>query len=453
MVLKILLGLIGLGIVVMIHELGHFAAAKLSGIKVEALSLGWGRKLVGVTKGGTDYRISIFPIGGYCKMKGEEVMRKAWENDADQIEAEEGSFFSAPPWKRIFVALAGPAGNILFSFLVLTVIWMVGFSTLTFGNKIILASEYQPREKPYPAQSAGLETGDRIIRINDRKVTNWNDIQKIVAPAGENQLELTLKRDGKTLQTEVTPEMDMETGAAKIGILAWVDPVIGSVRDGSPADAAGLQAGDRITSVNGNPINNTIDLHRRLENNTKPLTVSYERSGTNRETKVTPRLNEKGTPQLGIEFKVPVYQSPEMGIFGAVARGAQETGRTLRLSLKSLGLLFSGINLQKAVSGPIRITYYVGEIASQGFQRGVGQGLSNVFSFLSLLSVALFIMNLLPIPALDGGQFILYLIEWVRGKPIRPKAIYRYQVVGFLFVFAILIFATFGDVMFLFGGP
>jgi regulator of sigma E protease len=223
---------------------------------------------------------------------------------------------------------------------------------------------------------------------------------------------------------------------------------VGEVVPGSPAAIAGLQTHDRIISIEGKRIDHTIDLITELASRPEKLDITYERNGASQTTSLLISYEDNGEPNLGIYFEPLVYTSERVGLFTAFGKGVEETYSVLKMTVKSIGLLFSGINVSKAVSGPIRLTYYVGAIASEGFKDGLKDGFSNMFRFLSLLSVFFFFMNLLPIPALDGGHIVLQLIEAVTRRAPKPAVIYRYQVIGFTIIIGILIFSTFNDVSF-----
>ena len=455
MIVSIILGIIGLGIVILVHETGHFIAARSAGIEVQTFSIGWGPKLLSWKRDKTEYRISAFPIGGYCKMKGEHVLREAWKSEKDTIPKEPGSFFSAPPWKRILVSVSGPGANLIFAVLVLSFIWLVGFNIQTFGNKIILLSDYPLNgrtEEVYPADKAGLETGDRIVSVGGKDIRHYRDLQEAVSVAGGKTMSITFVRNGERITSKITPEMDPQTGIGRIGVYAWIKPVIGSVQENSPAAKAGLQPGDRIVRINGKEIEHTLQFSEILKNRPDELDIIYERTGTRNSVQLSPIYDEAGNPSMGISFAAEEFRSPRMGPIRALGEGFTETGETMALTVKSIGLLFRGIGVRESLVGPIRITYYVGEVASQGFQQGIASGLSGMFRFLSLLSVAIFFMNLLPIPALDGGMVILFIIEMIRGRGLKPKVIYRYQTIGITLILGLLIFATFNDVFFLAGG-
>ena len=170
LILKIALGLVGLGIVVFIHELGHFLAARLMGIDVEAFSIGWGNPILKKKIGAVEYRLGMFPIGGYCKMRGDTEFQEAWEKHASGVEPVKGTFYGARPWRRIVVCLAGPVFNLIFAVIVLSIIWGIGFERQTLENRIVLASEIDVGNE-FPADRAGFQTGDRIIEV-DGKSTN-----------------------------------------------------------------------------------------------------------------------------------------------------------------------------------------------------------------------------------------------------------------------------------------
>ncbi|MBI9100458.1 MAG: RIP metalloprotease RseP, partial [Spirochaetaceae bacterium] len=406
MIFSIILGLLALSVVVFIHELGHFIAARSSGIEVEAFSLGWGKAFIKKKIGKTEYRISILPLGGYCKMKGDHELISALESKEKSITSEDGSFYSASPLKRILVALAGPMANFIFAGLVLATIYLIGYEETTFENRIILASSYDETGTKWPADQAGLETGDRIISINGENIENYNQIAEILAVSAEKDLILGIERENRFFSLTLRPELDRDTGAGKAGIYPWIAPVIGEVEPGSNAEKALIEAGDVIREINGFVVRNSIDISRIMVSEPEVLHISLLRDGVTRECDIETDFSNDDF-RLGITYQYLTYKTPRLNMFQAIGKGFSEAVETAVLSARSLKLLFSGINLNKAVSGPIRITYFAGEIASSGFQQGMGKGFLSFFQFVSFISIALFFMNLLPIPALDGGQIVL----------------------------------------------
>ena len=446
MVVTIIFGIVGFGIMVFVHELGHFIAAKRVGIGVEAFSLGWGKKIVGFDYKGTNYRISMLPFGGYCKMKGEDPYSL-------QEQREDGSFFAARPWKRIVTSAAGPTANVLFAVLVLTLIWWTGFNVHTDGNRIVLASDYSldSFSELSPATQAGLKTGDRIIAIDGQPVNNFQDLLETVATAPNEELVLTILREDRQLQTTLTPELDLDTGAGRIGVYAWRDPIVNKVVSGGSAALADLQRGDLIVAARGQPVRHTIDFYQQLAGRPETLEIRYRRDGSETNATLVLDYDEQGIAQPGLNFAVDVYPSQRVGPIGALGKGIEESWDTLLITVKGIGLLFQGVNLRNAVAGPLRITYYVGSVATSGFSIGFAQGIVSYFRFLCLLSIVLFIINLLPIPGLDGGQILVFTLEILRRKPMQPKVIARIQMISFSFIILIAVVVTFSDILFFMG--
>jgi regulator of sigma E protease len=229
----------------------------------------------------------------------------------------------------------------------------------------------------------------------------------------------------------------------------WSDPVISAVAEGSPAAIAGLREGDRITRINGEDFSYTVALYRILRTQPPVLQVEYERNGRPLQTGIVLSYGEGGAADIGISYESIRFRTPRFSPAGALAKGAGEAGKTFALSVKSFALLFRGIDLTQAVSGPVRITYMVGDIATEGFSQSFGAGISSMANFLALISIALCIMNLLPLPVLDGGLIILSVIEIIKRKPLHPRFISAFQTVGVVLIFGLMLFAVFGDILFL----
>jgi len=449
-IINILLGLIGLGIVVFFHELGHFLAARFVGINVEAFSIGWGNPILKKKIGATEYRLGMFPLGGYCKMQGDsDYNNEAYVNLEKGITPEKGSYHAASPAARMLVCFCGPLFNLLFACVVFSVIWGIGFTVYTTENKIILASQFDTSQtEPFPADITGLKTGDRIIEINRKKTEHFNDIQKVIIRNPGKEMPVTIDRNGEIYHFNITPFLDKDTGAGRIGILAWRNPIIYGVIEGSIAEKAGLRTGDLITSVNGIPVFNSEDFRHLRQQNTDNFIVEYERYGVKGEAVFSA---EEIIGELGFYWPLISYRTPRLSIPGAIATGVYESFETLYETVRSLRLLFRGINLKNAVSGPVRITYMIGDTATQGFGQDIGTGFLTIFNFIALISIALCVMNLLPLPILDGGMIILFFVEMIRGKPIPPKAVAIFQTCGFVIIISLMVLAIFGDIMFFAG--
>ncbi|MFW5694204.1 MAG: RIP metalloprotease RseP [Alkalispirochaeta sp.] len=445
--LNVLIGLLGLGLVIFVHEMGHLVAAKMNGVRVEAFSVGWGKKILSFHRGGTDYRISWLPIGGYCKMQGEHALLRAWQTKSSSIDVEEGDFYAAAPWRRIIILFAGPLVNFVFAIIVLAAIAIVGYTIQTFPNRIVRADEFGMDAGP--AVEAGFETGDRIVEINDEPIESFRDVQTEIGQAAQQELTVTIDRDGERRTVSVVPELNTQTGAGRIGVYPWVDPVVAEVTPSSAADIAGIQPGDRILSVAGTETPHSIAVEQALADaGSAPITMTVARNGDTRELTAVPDTDENGVSTLGIAYETMSVATPEYGIVSGTVEGVRQAFETLQLTIRGIGLLFAGVDLNQALMGPVRITYMVGEIATAGAEAGVGRGIFSFFNFLSLISITLFFMNLLPIPVLDGGQIVLSLTEMLRGKPMHPRVVYRYQMVGNVIILGLMFFALFNDILF-----
>jgi regulator of sigma E protease len=439
---------------VFVHELGHFLAARLVGIDVLAFSLGWGKPIIKKKIGSVEYRVGILPVGGYCSMRGENEFEEAWNNKLKAVPATQGSFFGAAPWRRIVVAFAGPFFNFLFAAVVFAFVWGFGFTFQSFPARIVLASDITPPTdgKLSPAAQAGLKTGDTILEINGHKVDTYRDIQELIALHAIQTMPLVYERNGQTHETAITPALDKETGAGRIGVYNFAEPVIGAITPNSPADRAGLRKGDVITAVNGQPVPYTVALYRLFPAD-KPFPASirmqYRTGSENGALRETTLAIPDSQKSLGIAWQVKTYRTPRYNLFGAVGKGCYEAWRTVAVTVRSFSLLFKGIDLTKAVSGPVRITWMLGDVAAEGFSRSVSAGLRSAFDFLALISIALGVTNLLPLPVLDGGLIVLFLIECLRRQPTNPRVIGALNAVGMVLIVGLMVFALFGDVLFL----
>ncbi|MCI5830711.1 MAG: site-2 protease family protein [Treponema sp.] len=361
-----ILGILALGILVFFHELGHFMAARISGVKVEAFSIGMGPVLIHHAYKETDYRISLIPLGGYCAMKGEEDFKKALEQNLKTIEATEDSFYGVHPLKRLFIAFAGPLSNYILGFLAFFIIATMGYSYYSAGNRISMADEVYP-ELHSAAHEAGLETGDEIIAINKTPVSDFAEIAAFVSAHGDEDLVVKVVRNKETLEFKVHSDIDLDSGMGKIGIVA----------------------------------DNTSVVKKEVK---------------------------------GKSFLPAVKE----GFSG-----------TLKI-ISSIKILFKGIKIQNAVSGPARITSMLGSTIQEGFMEGIKTGIISTLEFLAIISVSLFLTNLLPVPVLDGGLILFAFIEWISGRKLSPKLMSYIQYAGIAIIAFMMIFALYGDFLYFF---
>ena len=456
--MTVIYGLLGLSVIIFIHELGHFFVARFFGVHVESFSIGMGPVLLHKTVKGTDYRLSLIPFGGYCGMKGEKDFQTAMENKLDRIPAEKDSFYGVHPLKRIAIAFAGPFANVILAIAALSVVAMIGYDYYTSPNKVILASEFYP-DSPSSAAEAGLQTGDRIRAINGKRIEYFSDIVETVSLSARKTLHIEADRNGTAMTFTLVPELDKSTGAGKIGVLNWLDPVIESAAENSPAFNAGLQNGDRIIEADGKTVRNTVDLYEILKN-LHEADISVERGGRVFHAHLSLALQDGQSAQKSAERKNSGNENLVSGIswqaikvhtktypfFPALLQGTKETLKMVSVTAQSIALLFKGIDLKQAVSGPIGITVLLGETAKEGFSAGFSVGVVTVCNFLAVISISLFLMNLLPVPVLDGGLILVAFIELVRRKSIKPKTLYAIQIAGICFIVLIFLLGMFADI-------
>lgn len=439
-------GIIGLGFIVIIHEFGHFIASKMMGVTVEAFSVGMGPVLLHKTIRGVDWRLSLFPIGGYCAMKGENAFQEALDSGAKEITGEPDSFYGVSPLKRAFIAFCGPFFNVIFAFIAFIIISAIGYSYYTTGNRVILANEIYS-DMSSVAGEAGLMTGDYIVSIDNHDTPDFSEISQYISLHPDEDVILHVERNGEKKDISVHTLLDTSTGAGKIGIVNWVDPVIETVYEDSKAAKAGLFSGDIITAADGIPVENVATLSQLLEGKTE-FTLTWLHEGTSHSSIIQ---KESDDEILAVSFHLNHVHTKNYSVFGAISQGLKETGSMIALTFKSIGLLFKGVDLSSAVSGPVRITKMLGDTAIEGFSASFSTGVITVLNFLALISISLFIMNLLPIPVLDGGLLLFALIEAVSGKKLHPKFLYYIQFVGIAFILLLFGIALFSDIRYLFG--
>ncbi len=447
--MTIIYGLIGLSVIVFIHELGHFIAARMCGVTVESFSIGMGPILLHRTIGTTDYRISLIPLGGYCGMKGEKDFQKALDEKLDAIPKQPDSFYGVHPFKRILIAFSGPLANLIFVVFSFVVISMISYSYQTAGNRVILLSDIYTDQYSSAAE-AGLQTGDSIISINEHKTETFNNILELVSTRPSETLTINVERQGSIYTYSVPAIMDPSSGAGRIGVISWISPVVAAVAQNSPASTAGLLEGDKIIAVDGVLVENTVSLQKEIAQKAFAVLTVERPLGNKQDLHIYPKQNENGSIELGIQFASLTIDTVPLSFIPAIVTGFQETYSLFLLTIKSIALLFDGLDFTKAVSGPIRITVMLGDVAQSGFSAGFSRGLVTILNFLALISMSLFIMNLLPIPVLDGGLILFSVIEIIRRKPNSPRILYMVQYVGFAFIILLAGVAIFSDVRYLF---
>ncbi len=447
--LTIVFGLLGLGIVIFFHELGHFIMARLMGIPVLEFSIGMGPRLASYVKKGITYKIGMFPIGGYCKLKGEDSYKNAVLAKKDTVTFEKDDFLGAHPLKKIAISLGGPLFNVIFAFLIFSCVELFGYTTYSFSNKIILINDYIA-DPVYPSKTAGFQTGDKIVAINKKETKVFSDIYTIIASSPNKPLEFTVQRGENQLTITASPILNKETGAGQLGIYPWVDPVIARVEKGSAAGIAGLLPGDIITDIEGIPIKNTQELYNFISSKRpQKCTIKFIRNNQELSTTLIPLYSNDNIEELGIYWESIKIFNKASNVFETLAKGYKQTASTILDTYKGIISLFRGTNILHAIAGPARITWTVGKVTADSIAvEGFSNGLLSALNLLALISIALFVMNLLPIPVLDGGWIVLFILEIFTRKPVSLKTIVRYQQIGLLILVLLFGLSLFSDFLF-----
>lgn len=438
-----LLILVGLSLVVFLHEGGHFLAARWAGVEVEAFAIGWGKVLWSRNYGGTEYRICLLPLGGYCKMRGEQDLIAAMGRQDGEVEPTPGSLFGAPAWKRIVISAAGPAANLVTAILVFILLALTGTPSTGPSSRVLLASEVDGRTGT-AAEAAGLVSGDWVKAVGNQPLRSFSELQAAIVASQGREMVWTIERGGVTLEKRVVPQWDATSKRPVVGIYPFNPPVIRSVKDNSPAALAGFRPGDTIVAVDGQAVAADQSFFAKVGTVKQPsFQVEVKRNGG---THTLTLVSEGPKVPLGLNFAVPVYPAKGLAPWDAVAAGTQRTFGLLGQMVDGLARLFTGReDPVQALSGPIGIVGQGTEAVSSAFGLGLDFGITTFIHLLAFLSLALFLMNLLPIPALDGGSIVVSLIEGLRRKRLGIKALMAYQQVGVVLVLGLLLFTTLND--------
>lgn len=425
--MKILIAVIIFSVIIIIHELGHFLLAKKNGIVVTEFSLGMGPRLFSTQKGETRYSIKLFPIGGSCAMLGEDTE----EEDLT------GTFNAAPVWGRISVVAAGPIFNFILAFLLSVIITgFVGYDP----------AEIMEVEKGSPAAEAGLRKGDVVTEFDGYTIDVARDLYgySYLNELQEEPVTMKVRRNGEEKTFTYTPDVSVRyllgfnrSGTDSMEVLSLIE--------GMPLEAAGLQAGDVITSIDGTRIpdgkayENYIAEHPLSD---KEVEITYDRDGLEYSAKITPK--EYRTPILGFSYNMGYIRAEGFQVLKYAALDVKYMIRTTLLSLKEL--VTGGLGV-KDLSGPVGVVDAIGTTYEESKSAGTLMLWMNMLNMAVLLSANLGVMNLLPLPALDGGRLVFLFIEVVRKKPINREVEGMVNFAGLMLLMALMVVVMYNDIL------
>jgi regulator of sigma E protease len=420
-----------LGFMILIHEFGHYAVAKLLGVRVEQFAIGFGKRLIGFRKGETDYRINAIPLGGYVKMSG--------ENPMDERTGDPREFMSHSRWHRFLIAIAGPTMNILLAIMLLTGVYMVHYEYAAYMDQQAVVGFVEPNS---PAAKVGVQRGDHIVQIDGVHNPTWEQVSVKELLNPNQPLSFTVQRDGKTIQGSVVP---VPVTTSEVGSAGWHpdEPVlVGEIEPGLPADKVGIKPGDKIVDLDGQPLPSIQFMIERLQQTkTKAVQLTVDRNGQILTFAATPVLaptNGESHYRLGFR-NMPETKVSRLSLPEAFSHSLKDNERFSVILLQLVGKLVQHKVSLKTVSGPIGIAQQAGEAAQE-------KGWTPLLALTAAISLNLGIFNLLPIPIMDGGVILLLFIESLMGRDISLPIKERIYQAAFVFLVLFAAVVIYNDI-------
>ena len=428
---NIVIALIVLSVIIVIHELGHFLVAKFFKIKVETFSVGFGPRLVGFAIGETDYRISAFLLGGYVKMAG--------ETPSDTITGEAYEFLSKPKWQRFLVAAAGPAMNVFLAIGLVMGLYLYGTDVPEFVLGQAVIGIVEPGS---PAERAGLKQGDLVVSLDGKEKPDWQAVQNDFLTSPGHTLPIVIERAGRRIQTNITPERRGREDAGYAGMLPVIRTVVRAVQPNSPAMAAGVKPGDEIIRVNGVDLRNSGRTIQQAiqETSEKTFPITVVRNENQRQEivlDVTPVLRD-GRKMIGIDVPFPTVHM-KLGLLGALQKSIETNKENAVLIFQVIGRLIKRQASLRQLDGPVGIV----AVSGQAYEAG----LDTLLTFMAVISLNLGILNILPIPILDGGVILLLVIESLMGHDLSLRMKERIVQASFVFLLMLTVIVLYNDVV------
>jgi regulator of sigma E protease len=414
-----------IGVLVFVHELGHYLAAKRIGVRVLTFSLGFGPKILGFRKGDTEYCISAIPLGGYVKMAG--------ENPEESRSGRGDEFLSKSKWQRFQVLIMGPAMNIVLAVVLMSIVFSQGVQMPAFQDRAAVVGAVRSGS---PAEEVGIRPGDLIYRVADREVKTWEAFYVQIGTRANRDVPLSIIREGQELTVNVTPEPQTRFEVGEIGVMPDVNPRVTAVESGQPAERAGFRPGDVIVAADGEPITFSSQLIDHVQRHgERPMTIEVQRDGAPVSLTVE-AVRREDTLRIGIGLEdefVTIDPGPLQAIGLSIQRNIQFSG----LIIETVWGLITRQTSPRQLMGPVAIAQLSGEYAQAGW-----------ISFLTLMasiSLNLGLLNLLPIPVLDGGHIFIMMLEGVSRRDFSIRVKEKMLLAGFVLLMLLMVTVIYND--------
>jgi len=426
--LTILAFLFVIGVLIFVHELGHFLLARRIGVRVVTFSLGFGPKLLTVKRGDTEYCISAIPLGGYVKMAG--------ENPEDNRTGAPDEFLSKSKWQRFQVLVAGPIMNLVLAVIVMAVVFYQGAPVPLYEQQPVVIGTITDGS---PAAKAGLQVGDRIVTVNGERVDTWEQLSNRIVPKANLSVTLGYVRDGRPGLVAAVPSGQGKYQFGDLGIQPIVHPQIASISSGLPAQEAGLKAGDVVLGAEGQLDISYEKLIAAIQSHdARPLRLTVKRAGLTQEVIVTPRpVGDK--VMIGAQFTFLETVSVKPGALGSVKLSVAKNWEWGGQIFQTLGGLITRDTSMKQLMGPVAIADLSGSAAQAGWLP--------LFTLMAMISVNLGLLNLMPIPVLDGGHILILALEGLARRDFSMKLKEKMLGAGFVLLLLLMVTVIYNDLM------
>ena len=414
-----------LGILIFVHELGHFMMARRIGVRVITFSLGFGPKLLSFRRGDTEYCVSAIPLGGYVKMAG--------ENPEDARTGASDEFLSKSKWQRFQVLIMGPVMNLILALIVMTFVLYQGADVPAFENQPMVVGSFGTDSA---AAKAGIQLGDRVLAVDDIPVETWDEFSMQIVTKAKRSVRIAIDRGGQRLEYTLVPKAVGKYEMGDIGVLPAMRPMVSTINPGEPAHEAGLRTGDIVLSVNGETIPQPRVIEMIRANEGKPLAFELLRGDQRLTISITPRKFD-GTPRIGAIIIPWEFRTVKPGIVEAVKLSAERNWEWSKLIVRTLAGLFTRDTPVKQLMGPVAIAALSGEAAEAGWIQ--------LFSLMAMISLNLGLLNLMPVPVLDGGHIAILALEGLSRRDFSMRVKEKMLLAGFVLLLMLMVTVIYND--------